>query len=173
MLITEEYRKLNKELHKTREDYGTSSGAIAGLVKDLINKYEFETVLDYGCGKGLLKKAIGPIITEYDPAISGKDNPPSPAELVICSDVLEHIEPECIDDVLGDLERVTQDFLFALIATGPAKKVLSDGRNAHLIQEGLPWWINKMEGHFHIQLIDTSLKGKIILFLRHKGYKIP
>ena len=124
-------------------------------VRDLIAFYSAETVLDYGCGKGGLRQALRlentkATILEYDPAITGKDKTPDPADVVICRDVLEHIEPECLEDVLLDLRRVTKKCLYVLIATRLSKDILSDGTNAHrIIQQG-EWWKEKISKHFKI-----------------------
>ncbi len=77
--------------------------------------------------KGLLAKGIDVVTSEYDPAVAGKDLPPEPADLVVCTDVLEHIEPDCLDDVLSDLARLTKKVLLVNISTRPAVKVLADG----------------------------------------------
>ena len=57
------------------------------------------------------------------------------ADLVCCIDVLEHIEPELIDNVIFDLSTIVIKFGFFSIHQGPAGKILLDGRNAHLIQK--------------------------------------
>lgn len=141
MLITEQYREINANLHNSNSDYGTSSSRWASTIVDLSIRFETRDILDYGCGKGLLKKSLKWPVREYDPAIPGKDSLPEPADIVACTDVLEHIEPECLEHVLDDIQRVTRKIVFMTIATRPAKKVLSDGRNAHLIQQPLPFWL--------------------------------
>jgi hypothetical protein len=80
--------------------------------------------------------------------------PPFPAELVCCIDVLEHIEPDKIDAVLDHLKSLTQGIAFLSIDTGPAKKTLSDGRNAHLIQEGWLWWLPKIDARWDVQTVQ-------------------
>lgn len=144
MLISDEYRKLNKELHETNEAYGTSGHKHAEAVIGLANAMQTADILDYGCGKGTLNAAVGIRLKEYDPAVPGKDEHPAPADLVVCGDVLEHIEPDCLDYVLTDLEELTKRAIFLCVATRPAKKVLSDGRNAHLIVEPKEWWLPKL-----------------------------
>jgi len=59
---------------------------------------------------------------------------------VVCGDVLEHVEPECLDDVLAELRRVTQEVGLFVVHLTAAKKTLPDGRNAHLIQQPADWW---------------------------------
>jgi 2-polyprenyl-3-methyl-5-hydroxy-6-metoxy-1,4-benzoquinol methylase len=149
MLISESYREQNRELHNN-PNYGTSSAKWVNEVRGIAQTYAAQSILDYGCGKGLLKQSL-PNIAEYDPAIEGKDEPPAPADLVVCTDVLEHIEPELLDAVLDDLKRLTKRVGFFTIATRPAKKVLSDGRNAHLIQESHKWWLPKLTERFTLR----------------------
>jgi 2-polyprenyl-3-methyl-5-hydroxy-6-metoxy-1,4-benzoquinol methylase len=144
MLISDEYRELNKELHETNEAYGTSGHKHAEAVVGLANAMQTADILDYGCGKGTLNSAIGIRLKEYDPAIPGKDDPPEPADIVVCGDVLEHIEPDCLDDVLDDLESLARRAVFLCVATRPAMKTLADGRNAHLIVEPKEWWLPKL-----------------------------
>lgn len=153
MLISEDYREQNRLLHEQRPDYGKSGGQWAEYIHRLMSEERIDTVLDYGCGKGILGAAlaqVGKKIAEYDPAVAGKDAEPEPAELVVCTDVLEHIEPVHLNAVLRDLRRLTQRKLFFNIATRKAGKLLPDGRNAHLIIKDGAWWRQKLEAEFHI-----------------------
>lgn len=167
MLITEEYRNLNKKLHQSRPDYGTSSKKWVDLVRDICNKANSVDILDYGCGKSLLKNGLGDAydVSEYDPAVPGKDSIPEPHDIVVCTDVMEHIEPELLDNVLDDLKRVTRKVLFMTVATRPAVKTLEDGRNAHLIQKDFDWWKPKIEERFRIVGSQEFTGNEFILFL--------
>ena len=89
---------------------------------------------------------------------------PNPADIVACTDVLEHIEPECLEDVLADLRQVTKRLGFFTIATRPAKKFLADGRNAHLIQQDAKWWIERLWKHFKIQQFN-DLGGELLVIV--------
>jgi hypothetical protein len=80
---------------------------------------------------------------------------PVPAELVTCIDVLEHIEPEYLLNVLDHLEELTEVAIFASVHMGPAGKTLDDGRNAHLTQEPLEWWLPKFMERFSIQTVQV------------------
>ena len=160
MLITEKYRALNRQLHEQRPHYGASGQKCAKMVRDWINRIRPETILDYGCGKQTLQQAIPEaFIKGYDPAIPGLDAPPEPAEFVVCANVLEHVEPECLDAVLNDLKRVTKKVALFVVATRPAIKTLPDGRNAHLIIEPVEWWLPKLRARFTIDQVwpETSL----------------
>ena len=152
MRISEEYRKANRLLHKSNPKYGTSGAKWAKKVARLIARTGAETVLDYGCGKGLLAAGLPDANSrEYDPAVPGKDAEPEPADLVVCTDVLEHIEPDCLDAVLDHLRQVTRKHAFVNISTRAAVKFLEDGRNAHLIIQPPGWWKTRIEKYFEIK----------------------
>lgn len=154
MLITEEYRKQNAHLHAT-SDFGITAPKWFDVIVPLARQYQIMSMLDYGCGKGLLKKALGEVVVEYDPAIEGKDAIPAPAGMVCCIDVLEHIEPELLDNVLADLRRCTVKVGFFTISMRPAKRILPDGRNAHLIQESYTWWLAKLTPLFTVRSFNN------------------
>lgn len=141
MLITESYRALNQELHQKDLNWGASHPAIVELVAGVIKLTQAKSVLDYGAGKQLIRQRFGPIVRSYDPAIPGIDRTPDPADLVVCLSVLEHIEPECLDAVLNDIKRCTIKATLLVVSCFPSGKILSDGRNAHLIQENMDWWL--------------------------------
>lgn len=149
--ISEDYRSLNEQLHASNPEYGANGHRNALLVRQVADLYNAESILDYGCGKGTLGAILrkqGYKVKEFDPAIKGKDNPPEPCDVVYCGDVAEHIEPEFVDAFLDDLHRVTDRALVLTVATRAAKKVLADGRNAHLIQEDICWWLPKLKERF-------------------------
>lgn len=151
MLISHGYRAQNAQMHRENPAFGNSGSKWALVIDPLARSLGCSTLLDYGCGRGTLATALTAApyaVREYDPAIPGKDEPPEPADLVVCTDVLEHIEPECLDDVLADLARLSRKATWMVIATQPAMKALPDGRNAHLIVEPVGWWIGKIEANW-------------------------
>ena len=149
MLISPSYLELQRALHAGGR-YGISSGRWADTVRGLKEREECADILDYGCGQGQLKAALGDCVTEYDPAIAGRDAEPEPADLVVCTDVLEHIEPECLDDVLLHLRSKVKKRLLFAISLRPAGKTLADGRNAHLIVESADWWLERLAPYFRV-----------------------
>jgi len=168
-LITDQYRELNEALHQRKPGYGTSGALYADIIEQLVTIAEAETILDYGCGKGTLAEALPQFnITGYDPCIPGLDQQPGKHDLVICSDVLEHIEPELLDNVLDDLQRVTGKMIFCLIATRKAHKSLADGRNAHLIIEPYTWWLPRLWERFNIEDFQVMGEEAFIITMRTK-----
>lgn len=149
-LISADFRELNRRLHCDNPMYGVGGGKHAEAVMKIAAGMGTTSILDYGCGKGFLAKAIPYPIWEYDPAVPGKDASPRPADLVVCTDVLEHVEPEKIELVIGDLARCTAKVGYFVIHTGPAKKTYADGRNTHLIQRDDRWWSKKLAKCFVI-----------------------
>ena len=149
MLISDAYRALNTQLHEDKPTFGASGHKWAGHVHLLIRSHQTPHVLDYGCGKQTLRKAIkGVKVRGYDPAIEGLDKEPEPADIVVCTDVLEHIEPELLDNVLAHIKSLTRNVAFLVVSTRAAKKKLPDGRNAHLIVENPEWWQDKLKDYF-------------------------
>jgi len=161
-VISEAYREEQQNLHKN-PSYGSASIMYAPMVSDVINTFKATDVLDYGAGKGRLSQNLTVDhdikITMYDPAIPQFSEIPEPHELVVCIDVLEHIEPEYLDAVLDDLQRLTKRIGIFTIHTGPAIKVLSDGRNAHLTQESPDWWLPKIMKRFNLKTMNATSNG--------------
>lgn len=166
-LISEEYRKLNLQLHEGGR-YGRFGDRWAEKVRLIAQVYGISTILDYGCGQGSLKKALGVDIAEYDPAIAGKDMLPSPADLVVCTDVLEHIEPALLENVLDHLQALSARYLMVSVSTRPAAKFLADGRNAHLIVQPASVWLPAFQARFEI-VEWTVLEDEFTAVLKAKA----
>jgi hypothetical protein len=166
-VITEVYLKLQQELHEN-PNYGIMSIKFAPVVKQIIEQFQITSISDYGAGKKNLLKALKSQYDvnlpyfPYDPAFP-EYGPPQPADLVCCIDVLEHIEPEFLQNVLDDLKAITTNYGFFSIHTGPAVKLLADGRNAHLIQQPSSWWLPKLCERFEIDFLSKTPGGFLVL----------
>lgn len=164
LLISEEYREMQRELHEN-PDYGVASVGYAPLVAEVLKMVGATELLDYGAGKGRLGLTLRqhiqrPLkIHHYDPAVPEWSAPPEPCEFVACIDVLEHIEPHLLDNVLDDLQRVTLVAGVFTVHTQPAVKVLPDGRNAHLIQQPPRWWLSKFTDRFELVTFNRMPMG--------------
>ncbi len=149
-LISPAYVKEQQILHARPKGYGGKGDKWAEAVCGLARDFDANSILDYGCGQGRLLASVRPHVesvrlSEYDPAIPGKDRLPSFADLVTCTDVIEHIEPDRLDLVLRHLAVLARKAVFLVVATRPSNKSLSDGRNAHLIVESAEWWQERVE----------------------------
>ena len=150
--ISNEYKRLCMKHHSKKENWGASGGKWADDIAGIARRNGVQTILDYGSGKGLLSEQLrnkGFQVTEYDPAIKGIERKPEQTfDLVVCTDVLEHIEPDYLDVVLQELHTYAPLGYF-VICLGPARKHwLSDGRNAHLIVKSRNWWAEKLKRYW-------------------------
>jgi hypothetical protein len=163
-LISEEYRRMQQQLHEN-PNYGVVSVEYAPLVVEVIEATQATELLDYGAGKGrlgiVLREHLKRPLTihHYDPAVPEWSAPPAPCRLVTCIDVLEHIEPHLLDNVLDDLKRVTAGVGLFTVYSGAAVKVLPDGRNAHLIQQPAEWWMPKILKRFELVTFNRIPMG--------------
>ena len=157
MLISQGYQDQQRSMHENKKiNYGTTGEKYGEAVGQMIDVMEVDEVLDYGSGHNMsLRKTLRPErkirYTAYDPGVPELAELPNPHQMVVCIDVLEHIEPEYLDNVLDHLEELTKEVLFATVHTGPAGKTLPDGRNAHLTQKPAEWWLPKFMERFTLK----------------------
>jgi hypothetical protein len=167
-LISDDYRAMQAELHKNK-DYGVASIHYAPIVSKFCNQYGVTELLDYGCGKARLMEHLEVdhkmSIQLYDPAIPQWSDEPEPAEMVACIDVLEHVEPRKLDNVLDDLQRVTKQIGLFAISTRDAEKFLPDGRNAHLIVEPSSWWLPKLLERWELHIFQKTADGFFVVVM--------
>ena len=164
MLITDAYRAEQQALH-AKGNYGTASLEFGGIVSTLVERTGAQTLLDYGCGSMQnLRKVLDcdVLYLGYDPAVP-EFSAKAPSDLVVCIDVLEHIEPELLENVLDDLQSLTKGWAFMTVHTGPARKTLSDGRNAHLIQQPPAWWLPKFLSRWELKEFQATPHGFFLL----------
>jgi hypothetical protein len=161
--ITPEYLEMQRQMHDDYgDDYGRSGGEHAPRVfmaaAQVLRKVGECRVLDYGAGKGVLQRAIlqafpevpGISYHQYDPCVPGIDSPPDKAEVVFCGDVMEHVEPECVNTVLRHIRDLTKKVAIFVISLRTAGKALPDGRNAHISLHGADWWRSYLKKYFII-----------------------
>ena len=164
MLITSEYKAEQEALH-AKGNYGTASLQYGEIVSGLVEATGAKTLLDYGCGSMQNLKTVldcDVLYLGYDPAgteFSRKE----PCDLVTCIDVLEHIEPDLLDNVLDDLMMLTDKLAFVTVHTGPAVKTLRDGRNAHLIQKPARLWLPQLMQRWDLQQFQANKHGFNVL----------
>ena len=118
----------------------------------IIKEHRVDTVLDYGCGKAkfwnyeykdaILKPGLHTLnVTLYDPAVEEYNElPNSRYDLVVCTDVLEHLHPDDTEEIVRRLVYYTRRHLFCCIALTPAKKTFPDGTNFHTNLHSQEYW---------------------------------
>ena len=172
-VISDDYRRLQQKLHENPA-YGVASLGFVPVVAKLLTQIGATSLADYGAGKQNLRKGLeeagvqladyrpyDPAFPEYGPARTG--------DLLCCIDVLEHIEPEFLDNVLDELQRLTRRVGFFSVHTGPATKTLADGRNAHLIQQPSSWWLPRLCQRFEVDHLQRTQGGFFVVVRPREG----
>jgi hypothetical protein len=149
-LYSTEHIEQQTKLHESDKHYGTMAKNYANHILMMSKQFETKDILDYGCGKGTLQQNLPFLIKQYDPAIPKHAIIPEPADIVVCLDVLEHIEPDKVDSVLEHIDTLTKRVAFFIVDGNESKKTLSNGKNANLIIERGPWWFSKISEYFDI-----------------------
>ncbi len=132
-----------RELHKSNLKYGSRDGSSAAVIR-VCRYFNFETVLDFGCGKGSTVEALrrkGIYAQGYDPAIEKYAHfPPERFDLVHTHDVLEHLEQHSLSEDLARIAASASGAILASISCRRAAHTLPNGQNCHtLIMKRRQW----------------------------------
>jgi hypothetical protein len=162
--VSPNYQQQLREIHSSTE-WGNTGTNYWKKIDKIADSMGVRNFLDYGAGHGSLKKRLKKElpgkyrVKEYEPGRKETNFRPDPHKLVVCCDVLEHVEPILIDNVLDELQRITLSQGFFTVSTRLANRKLPDGRNAHLIVQPLEWWTEKLEARFKILNIVAEETG--------------
>ena len=101
----------------------------------------------------------------YDPCVKKFAETPRPADIYLCTDVLEHVEPEKTESVLNHINTLSTGVCYLIIDLLPAAKTLADGRNAHINLQTTGWWLSTLSSKFTFSLqcineAPADLKGR-------------
>lgn len=174
MTITPAYRDENQLLHLGR-GYGSSGHLWLGHIAELAGAIGARSLIDYGAGKGTLGRYVKPHGLKYFPfdPVTFPEPVKKAADLLVSLDVLEHIEPECLVDTLDEMVALTGGLILLVIATGPSTKTLSDGRNAHLIQQDWRWWQKRLDRPDRWQTARLRQRPGIIEWVGYRAKSSP
>lgn len=118
------------------------------------------SILDYGCGKGLQYSkyyihhywGADRKPTMYDFGVAEFATKPSGRfDLVLCTDVMEHVPEECVDEILSEVFSYARIAVYLSISTKPATKHLPDGRNVHLCVQDREWWWKRIRKQLELR----------------------
>ena len=170
--ITPEYTKLNADLHKDPEVlYGYKGADQAPEIMKQVKAYRCRSLLDYGAGKRTLSQALQSErnlrVQDYDPAIPEISHEPAPADMVVCTDVMEHVEPELVQNVISHLHALTNRVLFLRVCIVPCtSKSLPDGSDPHRSVHSFDWWTEAFREKFSVQSVLEKDDRYFTLLLR-------
>jgi len=170
--ITPAYLEEQRALHAHPRGYGGRGSKWASEVAQLATGRRIVNILDYGAGQGTLSTALresGFKARDYDPAVFSFKSDPEPADLVTCTDCLEHVERECLDEVIAHIAWLARPWLFVVISLVPTDKKLSDGRQAHISLHPREWWLWKLGALFDlVKEIENRPEKQFVGFFRRK-----
>ena len=147
-LASSDYCNTLRQMHE-RETWGDKGHTYKDEILAWFGQLGCATLLDYGSGKETLRLALAPAIDVqcYDPG-TDRNALPSPADFIACTDVLEHIEPELINNVLAHIcTLMRKGGYFSIALNADKRRTLPDGRNAHLLVKNSAWWLAKLQQH--------------------------
>ncbi|NRQ14613.1 class I SAM-dependent methyltransferase [Ensifer sesbaniae] len=148
--LIEQYRILH-----AREKYGASSEKQIDFITPWLKELgPINTILDFGCGQSQLvdwlARDFGAQAFRYDPAIEQFNQfPVDKADVVINTDVLEHIPLEDVDGFIARIASISEKVFFN-ISNIPAVAILPNGENAHCTVEPPEWWAEQLAKHFAV-----------------------
>jgi len=144
--------ELYKLLHSKDVEYGNSGISYLPEIVEFIGECDAHTVLDFGCGKGTLVSALcisDVTVHGYDPAIVGNEVIPlSSYDLVISTDVLEHLHGSEIDGIFEEMLQLRPKNMYHVVCHRLASQILPDGTNAHKTVESPVWWERRFKEFF-------------------------
>lgn len=164
-----DYLKAYREMAAGGKQFrGLSLLSNAKRIGDFIRELNAGTVLDYGSGAGDAYRDPHKVhhtwglkwqnVTCYDPSFKQYAKKPDRRfDVVICSDVLEHIPEQDVDRFIADLFDHAKLGVWASVCTRPAKKFFSDGTNLHCTIKPVEWWRSKFEAKgLRWELVETE-----------------
>ena len=168
MITNKNYVEQYKLLNDKNKFYYESNLSIFNMINEIslfIDYLKPKNILDYGCGNGILLKLLKHKypkinIDGYDPAIkefSVISN--NHYDMIINTDVLEHIPKNDICDVLNHIKSLSNNVFFCL-HHGKAWTILPNGENAHITIEPKEWYHNLMRNYFDI-IIPLNARNPI------------
>ena len=171
-LFSKEHIENQQKIHSEIPAYGQASMVFAPMVSELVNANQVTSLLDYGCGLGQLSNRLELNDNikanfsnfNYDPALPEFSAKPEPAEMVICLDVLDVVEDECVDSVLDDLVSLTDKIAFFSINTSlPAEADNAKELEAEAHFKPVEWWLPKIMERFELHYFSRIDNGFVVV----------
>ena len=143
----EYYIDQHRQSHALNDSFnGKSLVPHIAAIDALLHTHGCSSILDYGCGKAQhWPPHWQGRITGYDPAYAPHAmRPQGPHDMVICTDVLEHVPASAVDWVIQDIFAHREKWAYLSICTRASGKRLPDGSNKHVTIRPRDWWALKL-----------------------------
>ncbi len=157
-----------KQLH-AQKTYGTTSELQVGYIRRALDDHPgVRSILDYGCGQSRCVDWLATLCDakayRYDPAIPDYATcPVDQADLVLSTDVLEHVPEADVPGLLGRM-RAISPHCFLNIALTEAIEILPNGENAHCTVKPIEWWAAQLRAHYpKLRRVRSYSAGSISL----------
>lgn len=151
------------------------------LVKNYVIENQTKSVIDIGSGRGNIIKILQDLhmgievvstdlvkfhtfdcefrgLNLCEPTTYIKDKK---FELLVCLDVLEHIEKECVENAFSFFSTISSNLILSIANHSDIK----DGVELHLIQEDINYWKPIIEKFFQIEYFDVKYDGRLYLLV--------
>ncbi len=170
-----DYIKQYELLYKIKKNYGKTSIKLYDMLEKIINDLNILSVLDYGCGKSklldLIKKNKKIKIYRYDPAIKKYSKlTKNKTDLVICTDVLQHVPLYDLDRVLKEIKSKGIYILFYIKCTNHKTK-LPNKTYANCTVYDKKWWLEKL-GNYYDDIKEIKISDLTSVCFIMKGENI-
>ena len=145
---------------------GNTGPKYKNQILEVYKEYACTNMLDYGAGWGSLKDSLQPStipILEYEATRKDTLENRIKSDLLVCVDVLEHIELPYLENVFNDLKALTGIVSFITISTRASSKLLPDGRNAHLIIKPRKFWLKNYNKYFNTYKMTENVDTIILI----------
>ena len=161
-MISQDYLRTLKHEHSLHP-WGYWGYELAPAIRKFAEEHQIQSVLDYGCGSNhgvrmwAEKNQWQIDLREYDPAVPGSDQKPRRAELVVCIDVMEHVEEQYVNEVMDHILSVSGRYTWFTISMKPAERRLKlTGQNAHVTLHQADWWLERLRERWQPDYVDYN-----------------
>lgn len=143
MLITPAHKSLYALHYQNKPSKLVPNSHLDQVVR-FANEIDAHSIVDYGCGGyASIDGFCSLSVHNYDPAIPAFSALPPTADLVVCLDVLEHVEPDCVDEVISHIRDLAIKGIYLTVSCSPSTKTLPDGSPWHCFVKDYEYWEEK------------------------------
>ena len=152
--MQDKYIEQYKLLYQIKPKYGKSSVKLYDTILPIINEYSPNSILDFGCGQSPLVDMIkevfnGISIHRYDPVFEEFSKLPNHiVDFVICTDVLQHVPEDDLDNTLKQITSLSKNCFFHIKCTDHPTR-FPNGEPSNITVRSKEWWKKFLSNYFN------------------------